>query len=917
MLVGQLHLIATKLCAPIRRAGLVHRHRLLRALQGTTDGKLTVVAAPAGFGKSTLLAQWHSVLREKNVAVGWVSLDRDDNDLARFLSYLISSLRKAHPQVGEGALTLIHSSPIVPVASIMTLLVNDLAAIEGRIALILDDYHVIEQPEIHEAIESLLAYAPPNFHLVIASRCAPMLPLARFRARGQIVELQGIDLRFDLEETAEFLNRIRALDLSREDIETLLQRTEGWAAALQLASLSLDQRTERASFIHSFSGSDRDITDFLAGDVLMRQSQTVQSFLLKTAVLERMNADLCDRVTGESSARDLLERIDSANLFLVALDNERQWFRYHHLFADFLRGQLRRLYPGIMNDLHRRACDWYAEAGLTADAVRHALAAGDLDRAAALVEGCAMDLIQQSHVTHLREWLRKLPGEVIHRRPRLQLSYVWILFHISEPREAARLLAGARRSLKAGLGAAEASIDALTAELKTLTVGVASAADQSRRACRLALRWIDDLPDDQPFLSGTLGNILGYNYYSLGALPAARDACNRARHSHIRAKSVFGIVYSDMLLGLIEKAAGNLFEAGRLFQQAQEIARQALGPRSYAEVMNSAFLGELFYEWNDVNAAERLIRENQKIIEECALVIHVIAGLTHLARLEAARGRLGAALAILDRADGISQDKGSRRLRAAVLNERVRLLLSRNDLVAARLAVTSRGLDPDDGFVARKIAEGDPAPSTEFEHLAVARLLIAEGAFDHARSLLDHLASRMEAEGRGRRWVQTLALKAIGLSLAGEGQAAGRLLWQVLTRAEPQRYMRTFIDEGRPMKDLLEAMLSGPSPRPEASPRALPVKYAKHILAGFQPSVSHREGSTSAEVSYNLVEPLSGRERDVVRLLATGKSNQELARHLSLAPDTVKWHLKNIFEKLGVNNRTQAILAAQQLNLLH
>ena len=896
-------LISTKIRIPPERPGTIERTRLFSKLDDGVLGKLTIISAPAGFGKSTLLLQWARRLQGGYAKVAWLSLDRDDDEVARFLYYLIAAVHAVCPSIGETSIALLNSSPSPPVKSSLAALINELGALDRRLVVMLDDVHNLSAAPIVEALESLIAYAPESFHLVLAGR--GMLPLAstRLKVRGQMVEIEDADLRFDLDETEQFFRGRQVPGLAREDLVLLQHRTEGWAAALQLASLSLERRIERAAFISAFSGNDRDIADFLARDVLSRQPQAVQEFLLKTAILERMDAALCAEITALPVARchELLSQIEQAGLFVVPLDKERRWYRYHHLFGDFLRTQLTRHHPDLVSPLHRGAALWHAHAGDTPAAIHHDLAAGDVDKAADRVESCAMVLIRQSHLLRLNEWLRKIPGEVEARRPHLLLSHVWLSFHMNKPLAAARALRQARRVMQQQIAAGEVSAAtqrAWRAEVLTLAAGAVSAADRSRQARSFAMRWIGELPEDQPFLRGTLTNILAYCHYSLGDLAAARAACRAGRVSHVRAESVFGIVYSDLILGLVEKAGGNLREAAQMFLRAQEIATEALGVGSYAEALVAVFQAELLYEWDDIDKAEQRLNEYRSIFEDCALVIHEMAAVVHGARIAAARGRIDTALGMLDRSlRGASAMPRRSRLLPVLLNEKVRLLLLRHDTAGARHALAAGGINPDITSDERAEAE---RPAGELELIARARLMIADGRAANGLKLMTALAERLLAGGRGRRRLQTLLLATLAARAAGEQMRALKLLAEAVEYAERQGYIRVFIDEGPLLLDLLQRLRATQSAGrlPPMGPAG--VAYLDRLIVAF--------GSSAADAA----AAFSVREIEIIALLAEGRSNRELSDRLAIAPDTVKWHLKNIYGKLGVTNRTQATIAAQR-----
>jgi LuxR family maltose regulon positive regulatory protein len=879
---------------------------------------LTTISAPAGFGKTTLLLQWAQHLQQSGHRVAWLALDADDNELRRFLCYLIAALQTVDASIGQSALALLRSSPVLPADAVLASLINDLEQTRTPLVVMLDDTHWLQAPDLLQAIESLLTYAPANLHVVLAGRGTIPLAAARLKVHGQMLDLQEADLRFDLAESGDFLNERRALGLSPADLVVLQHRTEGWAAGLQLASLSLDRRVERSAFIKSFSGSDRDVAEFLVNDVFIRQSRLIQDFMLRTAFPDRLNAALCAALTGlpQGEAANLLAGVERAGLFLIPLDSEGRWFRYHHLFGDFLRHQMERLHPEAIKDLHLTAAAWLEANGDITAAINHLLAAGASDRAADKVEDCAMALISQSHVMQLSAWLNKIPRDLTMTRPRLLLTQVWLFFHMNRPLEAARVMRLARRAVDGQRDqVAPVQFSLWQAELRTLMAGVVSASDRSSRARAMAARWAPLLPDDQPFLLGVMMNIRSYCEYSLGNLTAARASSAAARKSHVRAQSVFGIVYADLLAGLTEKAAGNLRQAAQLFARAQGIADEALGAGSYAAALVGIFQAELHYEWNELDDASRLLNQHRDVVEESALVVHEVVSKLLTARLEAAYGRIDAALAQLDRVERHQATAAHRtRLSVAVMHERVRLMLSRGDTVSARLAIQSLGLDPDGLAPATTPLL---VPTSDLDQLAIARLLSAEGAQDRAIRLLQDLERRLVAQERGRRLLQTRLLLAFCHQRRGDLPQAAATLAPHLRQIAQQNIIRSLIDEG-PAVAALVTQLRRQDALWRQGQTLTPLEIAAtehHLekLAGLlTPAAEPTSGTVMAEGKLGL----SPREIDVLRLLGDGLSNRDLSRSLAISPDTVKWHLKNIFGKLGVESRAQAIVTAQRLRLI-
>jgi LuxR family transcriptional regulator, maltose regulon positive regulatory protein len=895
----------TKFERPVLSPRIVAREALLHQLDRVFEGRLAVVTAPAGFGKTTLLGQWCRTVRDRGIDVAWLSLGDRENDPSRLIDHVIGALARVSDRIVETLPSVIEASPMLPVEVILTRLVNGITAWKRELVLVIDDVHFLTDPRIGAIFDVLLTYAPPNLRIVLATRGAVPVKIATLRMRGMMVRLDETALRFSLEETVAFLNGCRELSLAEAELLALQTRTEGWIAALQLASLALTEAgtVDRARFLRQFSGASGDIAEFLLQDVLGRLPPDLLEFLLCTSILDWFDADLAAAVSGQAEAEARLREIEAANLFLIPLDPERTLFRYHHLFADLLRTLLCQRHPGNLARLHQAAANRLAERDLPAQAVHHALAAGDSEQAAALVEACCMPLIRQSHLTRVRDWLSRLPEAVIERRTRLLLAKVWIEFQISRPRSAAAALRRARdrfAEVRRQGGLAVREDVALSAELGVLTAGIFSSAERSRSAVRLAEARLPSIPEDLPFLRGTLGNILGYSLYSLGRYGPARRACMMARDSHAEAQSVFGTAYSDLILGLIEKGAGNLALAGDHFSRATRSAEEALGPGSYAEAMSGIFRVELHYEWNELAEAEALLLRHRPLVEECGLVVHDIACKLHVARLAAAQGRDEEALAVLERAERQGVKSRYRRLSATALNDRVRLLVLRGQTALARHVLAARGISED---WARR--PGAARPACELEHVALARLLIAENRPDAAIRLLDALAERVRLDGRLRRLGQIRAVAAIAAYRTGDGLATLAAIVDAVEICRRQGAMRTLIDEGGPLREVL---LFGREKVPSWRSRSDVAAYLDRILAAQPAPEPTARRPPAARPRF------SAKEYEVARRLTDGLTNRDLASALDMAPDTVKWHLKNIFSKLGVENRTQAVLRLREMD---
>lgn len=900
--------IETKMHPPHLRGATVERPRLIAMLEQAAQGRFAVVSSPAGFGKSTLLAQWAARAR-LNGHIAWLSLDAQDNDLARFLKYVTGTLNRADAAIAPHALSLIESSPVTPVESILALLINDLARMSEPVYLVLDDAHLIVSPEIGVFINALATYAPPALHIVLATRGELPAELAAMRMRGQVVHLGDSELRFSLDETDHYLRRICGLDISTAGVVALHHKTEGWPVGLQLVSLTLAHEPSKENFIADFSGSQRDVAGFLTQEVLARQPDDVQDFLLRSSILERFNPALAQAVSPELDAEKTLALVERSNLFLIALDTTGHWFRYHHLFSDFLRGKLESWPAARRADLHRKASAWLSANGYVSEAVGHALAAGDKDMAADLVEKCATPIIMQGHLPLVMEWLNRLPPELVAARPRLLLTRVWAHFQTGRSREGARVLKQAKRLVAqlARDGALDAkTVRSLEAELRTLTAGVVSGADWPRMATKLAARWLTDYPEGEPFAHGTLSNISAFAHFSLGELDAARLAALKGRDYHTIAHSIFGIIYADLILGLVELSAGNLRQAHDLLVRAMQQARQGLGANSYSEAMSAIIKVELLYEWDDLNGAERLLHQHRRVIEECGLVVHEMACKLHLARLAQANGRHDEAIFHLERAEQLGVEKRYRRLTASALNDRVRLLLSRGDVAAARIALQLRGISLAESEKAKTIH-----PLDEYAHIGVTRVLIAEGQPKRALAVLERIAERQRRDGRLRALIQVRALTAIAAHAAGETLQALAATVDLIALALPQLAVRSLVDEGPPLKAALDFARGRIPAWSRPSETAAFVERIEQAL--------NRAGCGRTEVQgagFALKKPLSGKEMEVASFLLRAYSNRQLAQSLAMAPDTVKWHLKNIFGKLGVSNRTEAVLKLKEIGLV-
>ena len=872
-------LVSTKLRPSQSRPRLVARPRLADRLDPETGRKLTLVSAPAGFGKTTLLGKWAQDRAGGGHPVAWLSLDGGDNDPVGFLSYLVAALRTVEEGFGEAVLAALHSPEPPRSEALSAALVNEMAAIPGGLDLVLDDYHVIDSEGVHRIVAFMLEHLPGSTHLVVSSRADPPLHLARLRARGQMVRLGAADLAFTREEATEFLNGVMDLGPSMEDIAKLEGRTEGWIAGLQLAALSMRDREDVSGFIESFSGSHRDVLDFLAGEVLERQPEAVRGFLLRTAVLERMSAPLCDALTGSGDGQGMLERLERENLFVVALDDERGWYRYHHLFADFLRGRLGRESPQLAGELHVRASDWYEENGLVAEAIGHAFSAADHERAARLVELGIRGALRRGEFPTVLRWLEALPAKAKRRRPRLWLAHGAALTLTGRPDDVEPLLKEAEQ-------AAEAA-----EEDRRFLLGWA-AVELARKALSLLPR--EDLAQ-RSFAAVSLGDGLR----TMGDLASADEALAEAVEIGLAADHAYGTLGAMVWRARVQAERGRLREAEVGFRRALRfVTERRLGLLPAAGLAHVG-MGTLLYERNQLDEAKGELERGIALAERAREVSNLVWGYVTLSRTERARGHEQDALEMARKAERVARASGAEREVATAVAWTTRLCLARGDLGEA-VALEQE---------LAAWAEATAGTSRTVDRTTSARLLQARGRPGDASRLLDEPREAAEAAGRVGELIELQTLQALALWSANEKERAVGTLTRALVLAEPEGYVRTFVDEGGAMGNLLSATLEAREKGSLEPP--VPAHYLRKLVA-----VLERDPSLVASPDGGLPERLSGREHEVLRLVAAGKSNGQIASELYVTVGTVKSHLNNLYRKLEVSSRTQAVARARELKLI-
>jgi LuxR family transcriptional regulator, maltose regulon positive regulatory protein len=889
-------LVTTKLRAPRTRPNLVDRPRLREVLARNEVCPLTLVSAPAGFGKTTLLGDWSEQLSRDGKSVAWVSLDLSDNDPARFLTYLVGALQEIEEGIGEGVLASLRSPQMPPIEALMGVLVNELAEVAHEITVILDDYHLIDSDPIHEAVSFLLEHLPENARLVISSRADPPLPLARLRVRDQMTEVRAADLRFTPEEASAFLNDVMGLSLSEGDVAVLEGVTEGWIAALQLAALSMRDRQDTSGFVESFSGSNRHVLDFLAEEVLERQPEGVREFLLKTSALERMSASLCDSLTSRNDGQQMLERLEHENLFVIALDDERQWYRYHHLFADVLRSRLQREQPERIRELHRRAAEWYERNGWTSEAIQHALAAQDHDRAADLVEDVARKMWLRGEVMTLLGWLEALPEETRRRRPQLLLQYSAALLWVGRLDDVEPLLREAERAAEA------------TREDRRLLLGFASAVRSWRarlqgdapNAVELARRALELLPEKDLELRTFAAFRLAEAYRSADDLEAASAAFAETAELGQAAGHDYLVLRALSRQAKLRMAGGRLHKADHLLRSALRFAVERGGDSLPATGEVHVVMGKLLYEWDELEAAARRLKDGIRLAERMGQLDTLVDGYVAISRVEMAQGSADSALETAQEASRLAERSGAAEAIVEAAAWNARLHLTRGDLTAAVLEL-------------ERIA-GTSAVSVsmvrESGQITRARLTMVRGEHDEALQLLEGLREAAEASDRTGNLLEILVLPALALWATNEKERAVTTLTRALVLAEPEGYVRTFADEGAAMGDLLSEVLDAQQRGRLDATSSVPMRYLAKLLAALA-----REDAAPA-ADERLPEPLSERELEVLALVAAGMSNKEIAGRLFVSVTTVKTHINNLYRKLDARSRIQAVARARELGLI-
>ncbi|MFN8597824.1 MAG: LuxR C-terminal-related transcriptional regulator [Anaerolineae bacterium] len=902
-------ILATKLYIPLHSPNLVPRTRLIERLNEglSTARKLSLISAPAGFGKTTLVSEW---IVNCGRPVAWLSLDKNDNEPVRFLSYLIHALQTIRPNLGSEILETLQSSPPPSNEAVVTALLNQITADPSEFIFVLDDYHEIGSRPIDQTVIFLVEHLPPQMYLVITTREDPPLPLARLRARNQLIELRAAELRFTLSEAAEFFGMM-SLRLSAEDIVALEDRTEGWIAGLQLAALSMQGRSDMSEFVQVFAGDHRYIVDYLVDEVLQHQPESIRNFLLQTSILDRLTGTLCEAVTGQRESQRQLETLQRSNFFLVPLDDQRHWYRYHHLFADVLRLHMMTEQSDRIPALHKRASEWYEQNDLTAEAIHHALAAKDFDRAADLIERAVPVMRQNRQEATLLRWFQALPDEVFQHRPVLNVHYAGTLLQNgrfdgvrSRLRDLEQWLAVPEDRRDRPVFVNEADFQRLPGLVAMYQAALALAQGDVVNTMKHARQVLELLREHDDFMRGAASSLLGLAAWTNGDLDTAYQMYSTGMAHLQQTGFISDVIGGSVTLADIRLTQGRLRDAMSIYERGLQLATQPGGPALRGAADMHVGLSELYCECNDLQAATQHLLKSQELGELNGLPKNPHRWRVAMARLREAQGDLDGALDLLREAEQVYVADYSPNARP-IAALKTRVWIAQEKLGEALGWIRERGLSVED----------DLSYIHEFEHITLTRVLLAQYKKDRddraildAIGLLERLLKAAEAGERTGSVIEILILQALAHQLRGNLSSALIPMQKALRLAEPEGYARIFLGEGATMGHLLR----------EAVARKIMPDYTSRLLAVFdeQKVATGEPRPATSPTSQPLIEPLSQRELAVLRLFATELSGPEIARELVVALSTVRTHTKSIYSKLNVSNRQAAVKRAIELGLI-
>lgn len=937
-------LLLSKLTPPHLPLSLVARPRLLKELDGICAHPLTLVSASAGSGKTTILSAWAASSRQNErlqaaghePALAWLSLEALDNHPVRFWASVIAALRTCLPGVGKTALALLHSPEAPPLSTCLSHLLNEIGQVSRELILLLDDYHVISDQAIHEAMLFLLDHLPANMHLVLATRTDPAFPLSRWRVRGQLLEIRSRDLRFTQEETASFLLQCMSLPLSQDDLARLQQRTEGWIAGLQLAALALRKQQDCSNWVSDFAGSYRYLLDYVQQDILTPLPVPLQHFLLQTSILNRMNAALCQAVTAGATPQEsqqMLEEVERANLFVVPLDEQRQWYRYHDLFREALRARLHASQPELVPLLHTRAAHWYEAQGEWQEAIMHALAAPDYPLAASLIEQAAPQYSLAGEAKTVHSWVLSLPDSVLCAHARLALDAALRFLnsvHISTETVHASMAAQVQRTIMRmeailhGQQAhvlSEAEVALIERRLSLLRALIEVRAIMGRgdtERLRLLTHDLEALPPDDE-VSWQLIPLSFAFWLALSLQHSSALLVKRLREARqwIRKAGDHLVTFRVMTwLATAYLEAGQLHQAHQECLEALTLLEQINGETPVAGYLLFA-LFNVYYAWNRLEEATEVLQRLRRIAQDWQQVELLMIGERSAARLALARGDLSTAQQALQRAEALFEREEFVNNVRWVVDTRVQMWLAQGNLAEANAWAAQTSLSPQTWNPLRK-----------WEVLLLARVALAQQKPTQAVETLERFNWQRDQPADIEKTLEWMALYAIALFCAGKTTQARAMVARLLAMTGPEDYIRVYLDAGSPMKQALKLLLEEP-PEHDASPGIPSRSSVSRLLATFKQEGRLTRGSevpptatkTLPHPALNaaqqgLIEPLSRQEQQVLRLLVGGSTYAEMAATLIVSPNTIKTQVSSIYRKLGVSRRAEAIATTQRLHLL-
>ncbi|WP_233271726.1 LuxR C-terminal-related transcriptional regulator [Paraburkholderia acidiphila] len=905
-------LLTTKVIAPRLPAGLVDRPRL-KALSAQVElRRITLIKAPAGFGKTSLALTWLDTLRANGAQVAWLSLDADDDEPARYFHYLAHALQRACRTVGVSAIGLTAESWFVPANSLVATLINELAEIDDELHVFIDDYHLIHSAAIHEAMSLFIANVPSNVHVVICTRTDPPLPLAKLRAGNSLCEVDAAALRFNFDETRRFVEHECPGKLGFGDLKSLYATTEGWAAALRISASALARQDRSQGWQQDMQaglkaglkaglnpgGASKPVSDYLE-DLLQHLPPQTQAFMLRSAILERLSAPLCEAVTGVASSQAMLDDIVARQLLLEPMDLEGRWFRYHRLMADYLKRRLEAKHPGEITELHRRAWHWHAKQQHWTDAIKHAIAASATDEAIAMMERCAKALLKGGDLLTLVGWQRQFPADLMRAQTAVTIATAWGMALAMRFGEVSAMLDSIERD------APTQSADTVQWDCLAIRSALAALQDDPHRALDLARQYLSR-PSTDAWTTNAVSNVARFSYWKTGnldalyATPWIPDSLDEDQ------RSVFSSVYRLCLLGHVELQQLHVSIAERRFNEAMQLAERYAGPHSISAALGAPMIAQIRYEQGRLDEAEALLLELMPVIDRAVLLDSVLIAYRILVRIAVAREDYAGAHVLIDQAQILGQARGWNRLLAAALVERTRLYLAENRVPEAAACVADLRVLA----TAREASDLPVSPEIEnYRDLAAACLALQRHLVPEAVECLRMALARCERTQGNYLALRLRTLLAMAWLSAGDQNRALDAFREIADIAAPVGIYQSILDQGAAVGPLLR--MAHERTRSAARTPEVTVWLDRLIegwRARYEPrSKPRREGER---------EPLSSRERHIVELIAQGQSNKEIARTLGITPETVKSHLKNIFAKLAVDKRAQAVSRAQALGLV-